>query len=103
MKNLKFITVEHSMAITSLIHFVMTCQKDKDPIEELTKFQYPHSINFSNRILNFIYTRFINFCATFVWTYLDVFIMTMSLGLAMQFKLYNDELKRVRGKVKEFY
>lgn len=98
-----FVSVEHLLAVSSLIHFVITCQKDKDPLEELTKVQHPHSISFSNRILDFAYTRFINFLVTFVWSYLDVFIVMISLGLAMHFKLYNDGLKRVKGKVREFW
>lgn len=42
---------------------------------------------------------FMNLCATFVWSYMDVFIMMISVGIATLFKLLNNELKQAQFEV----
>lgn len=85
-----------------MIHFVVVCQKDKDPIRELMKIQAPHLLLFGNKVLDSIFGKFLSVCATFLWNFLDVFIMTLSIGLSTMFKLYNAELKKAKGEVYHF-
>lgn len=42
---------------------------------------------------------FINLHASFVWNYVDIFIMVISMGLSELFKQLNSELEQVRIKV----
>lgn len=83
----------------TLVHFVVICQKEKDPIAELLKMQATYTNIFSTKMLNLITGKLINVSATFIWSYLDVFVMTISLGISMHFQLYNDEIKRAKGEV----
>lgn len=47
-----------------------------------------------------IYAKYIKINASFVWNYTDIFLMTLSMALTVNFKLYNAELKRVKFEVR---
>lgn len=46
---------------------------------------------------------FINENATFIWNYLDIFIMIIGLGLSTHFKLLNIELEQAAIEVKNTF
>jgi len=46
-----------------------------------------------------IVTIITNFIATFTWNFIDLFIILMSLALTERFRLFNEYLGSVRGKV----
>lgn len=46
-----------------------------------------------------IVTIIANFIATFTWNFTDLFIILMSLALTERFRLFNEYLGSVRGKV----
>jgi gustatory receptor len=46
-----------------------------------------------------ILTLITNFIATFTWNFTDLFIILMSLALTERFRLFNQNLDSVRGKV----
>jgi len=46
-----------------------------------------------------IVTLITNFIATFTWNFTDLFIILMSLALTERFRLFNEYLGSVRGKV----
>lgn len=79
---------------------MIVCEKDKDPIRELLKVQAPHLFPSYNKILILILGKFISVFATFVWNFVDVFIMMISIGLSTIFKLYNEDLRRSKCEVK---
>lgn len=84
----------------SLLHFVIVCEKDKDPIRELLKVQAAHLFPSYNKILVLIIGKFISVFATFAWNFVDVFNIMISIGLSTIFKLYNEELRRSKCEVK---
>lgn len=43
--------------------------------------------------------KMLNILSTFLWTYMDLFVMVISLGLSAQFKKINKELMKYKGKV----
>lgn len=86
--------VEYSLSVGSGFHFILTCTTGKDPITEITKRKVPYL--FTNYDIIPIYALPINLISittTFVWNFLDVFIMVISLGLSTEFQLFNTELK----------
>lgn len=46
-----------------------------------------------------ILTLITNFIATFTWNFADLFIILVSLALSERFRLFNEYLYSVRGKV----
>lgn len=94
-------SVEHFIADGSAIHFVLTCLKGKEPIIELVKHNVPYLIERFDHVsvLMAICINFINIISTFVWNFLDIFIMSISIGLATHFELLNNELKKATFEV----
>lgn len=45
--------------------------------------------------------KFLNISMTFCWTFVDVFIMAMSVGLATRFNQINERMQSARGKVND--
>lgn len=95
------ILVEHSLSDGSVLHFVMKCQPGKDSFTELVKSNVPYLITSDDRIpvwMAFL-INLINVFATFVWNFLDIFIMIVSIGLSTHFKYLNNELKQTKFEV----
>lgn len=95
------ISVEHTLSVSSLIHFVVMCESNKDPMTELVRVQGPHLFTQTNHtsIWKVVCVKFLNLTSTFVWNFLDVFIMTISIALSTQFELFNRELIRTKNEV----
>ncbi|XP_053955486.1 gustatory receptor for sugar taste 64f-like [Anastrepha ludens] len=89
---------EHLMNIISNIHYSNYCSQTNDPIEDfflLTNQQlflvFPYTIYLG------IYGKIENILCTFIWNYMDCFVMLISLGLAAKFKQLNDNLFKFKG------
>lgn len=95
------ISVEHTLCVVSHVHYILTCQRGKDPILEHINRYIPFLYTNADRIPipEAILVKSISIIVTFVWNYLDVFIMTIGIALSFQFKLYNDDLERAKGGV----
>lgn len=95
-KDFVFVLVEHLIADSSVLHYIRTCHEDQDPMTELAKHNVPHLIDFFGKIpvSVAILVNFINVISTFVWNYMDIFIMIVSIGLSSHFKLLNNELRQ---------
>lgn len=93
------IAVEHSLSVGSTFHFIITRFDDKDPVTEVIKRKVPYLFESSDNIpvWEAIFIDLISITATVMWNYVDVFIMSISLGLSTQFKLFNAELKEAQG------
>lgn len=99
--NRSLFPVEHSLSDGSVLHFVMKCDPGKDPFTELVKSNVPYLITSDDRIsvwLAFL-INLINVFATFVWNFLDIFIMIVSIGLSTHFKYLNNELEQTKFEV----
>ncbi|XP_031638769.1 gustatory receptor for sugar taste 64f-like [Contarinia nasturtii] len=91
--------IEHLLSITSAMHHVITCQMGKNPFVELIKQNVPFLFNSDSEISFWEATSvsFISLISTFLWNFLDVFIVVISIGLTMHFKLFNHDLNRANG------
>lgn len=97
------ILVEHSLAVGSMVHFVIYCQPERNPLMELVKQDIPYLFTYREEIpiWQAILAKYICVTITFVWNYLDVFIVTISIGLSTLFQLFNEELEQAKGKVSQ--
>lgn len=95
------ISVEHILHNASQVHYVLTCEKSKNPLLEHVNYDVPHLFTGAEEIsiVQAIFAKSISISVTFVWSYLDIFIMTIGIALTSQFKLFNDELNRAKGEV----
>lgn len=95
------ISVEHSLCVIAGLHYILVYCTEKDPITEMIKSLVPHIMTQTDRIPYWLafFIYFINVCATFVWTYMDVFIMMISIGISTLFKQLNNELEQTKVEV----
>lgn len=95
------ISVEHILYNASQVHYVLTCEKSKNPLLEHVNFDVPHLFTDAEgiSIAQVIFAKSISISVTFVWSYLDIFIMTIGIALTSQFELFNDELNQAKGEV----
>lgn len=96
--------VEHILNIFSIIYYSTTCLHQENPTEEFFKVQLsqlfaviPYSF------ISAVFGKIINIIATFAWSYTDLFVMVMSLGIASRFKQLNEDLQNVKGEVSFFF
>lgn len=63
---------------------------------ELAKHNVPHLIDLFGKVsLSVaILVNLINVCSTFVWNFMDIFIMIVSIGLSSHFQLLNNQLRQ---------
>lgn len=91
---------EHILSMVSIIIRVTKAEPGRDPVQELFKQQIP--MVFTLTELNWwkaILSKWFNIVVTFAWSFMDLFVMLVSVGLASQFKQINSDLQLVRGRV----
>lgn len=89
------------VSVNELRQLKETCKLDGDFLELLYKSWRSHIF----RIIDFQYLylpflELVNVSYTFAWTYVDVFIMMISIGLQSHFELLNERVVKTQGKVK---
>lgn len=78
----------------------------KNPLQELFEIQVPFLFIITELTWwKAILSKWFNVVVTFAWSFMDLFVMIVSVGLAAQFKQLNTDLKRVKGQVRhiKFY
>lgn len=92
------LTVEH---VFNMVHIVMKAYSDKlDPVKTLFEVQIP--LVFTLTELTWwkaVLSKWFNVVVTFAWSFMDLFVMIVSIGLASQFKQLNTDLRKMKGKV----
>lgn len=90
------IAVEHLLCIGATVHSTVIYHSDKDIFTELIRSLVPHLVPQNEPLPIFLAAVicYINESATFVWNFLDIFIMVVGFGLSTHFKLLNDELEK---------
>lgn len=90
---------EHLLSITVGAHGANNCPTIRDPIRAYYVANYPQVF------LVFPYSgelgtlaKFLNIIATFAWSYTDLFVIVISIGLASKFKQINEDLSEVKGR-----
>lgn len=95
--------LEHILSLISIVHYSNTCLHQENPTEEFFKAQLSQLfavIPFS--FTSAVFGKIINIIATFAWSYIDLFVMVMSLGIASHFEQLNQDLQNVKGEVTFF-
>lgn len=73
----------------------------QNPFENVLILQLPHVFYFIDyTTFNGIVAKSINIVSTFIWTFMDLFVMIISIGLASRFRLINHSLNKHKGMVR---
>lgn len=92
---------ENLLSNISSIQKSNNCMKTADPIENVLLEQFPHIFYFTSfSPIKAILGKFVNVLATFTWTYMDLFIMVISVGLVTRFQQINNSLMEHKGQVR---
>lgn len=92
--------VEHILNIISIVYYSTNCLNQKEPVKEFFKVQLSQLFTFvaySGWVAFF--GKIVNIIATFSWSYSDLFVMMISVGISTRFKQINEDLQRIRGEV----
>lgn len=93
------ISAEHLLSITVGAHGANNCPSIRDPIRAYYISNYPQVFlifPYSGALGTF--TKFLNIIATFAWSYTDLFVIVISIGLASKFRQINADLREVKGR-----
>ncbi|XP_028895609.2 gustatory receptor for sugar taste 64f [Zeugodacus cucurbitae] len=89
---------EHLLNILSNIHYANYCPQTEDPIENFFIITNQHLFMiFPYSVPLAIWGKVQNILCTFIWNYMDVFVMIVSIGLAAKFRQLNDNLFKFKG------
>ncbi|XP_055606586.1 gustatory receptor for sugar taste 64f-like [Uranotaenia lowii] len=87
--------LEHLLSIVSAVFYRPYCPEVPDPMEMFFKanffFVFQH-FEYSNWLAFII--KYLNVVCTFVWSYIDLFVMVISLGLSHTFERINDFMRK---------
>lgn len=90
-----------TLTITEMIERKQVCKIKESSVELIYQVWRSHIYHIFNfKIWHIPFLEIINLSLTFTWTYLDVFIMMISIGMHMLFKVYNARIEATTGKVK---
>lgn len=79
---------------------MVSAKPPKNPLQELFEIQVPYLFILTELTWwKAILSKWFNIVVTFAWSFMDLFVMIVSCGLAAQFEQLNTDLKRVKGKV----
>lgn len=97
---LAFSLIEHLLSIVSQISLVWDCPMIQNIFQAymvrsfpMVFFFFPYSIPLS------ILVKFGHITATFIWSFTDLFVILISMGLSSHFDRINERMIRVKGKV----
>jgi gustatory receptor len=101
---LSFSLIEHILSIISVVSVVWDCPKIQNIFQAymvgsfpMIFFFFPYSIPLS------VLVKFGHITATFIWSFTDLFIILISMGLSSLFDRINERMLRVKGKVRTFF
>lgn len=89
------------LSIITSVHTGNKCMPTQNPFENVLILQLPHVFYFIDyTTFNGIVAKSINIVSTFIWTFMDLFVMIISIGLASRFRLINHSLNKHKGMVR---
>lgn len=94
-------SAEHLLNAISIIHFTLMCNPTNHPVRDFliaTSSQFFFITEYA--AWKGILAKLFNLIATFLWTYMDVFVILISIGLSTRFKQINDSLNKHKGLVR---
>ncbi|EDV97686.1 gustatory receptor for sugar taste 64f [Drosophila grimshawi] len=89
---------EHLLSIISAISYASFCNRTDDPIRNfflLTNDEIFFVLDYSLPLA--LWGKLQNVYSTFIWNYMDIFVMIVSIGLASKFRQLNDNLLQFKG------
>ncbi|KAM8709834.1 hypothetical protein ACLKA7_016611 [Drosophila subpalustris] len=89
---------EHVLSMISAINYSAFCNTTADPIKNfflLTNDEIFYVLDYSPFLA--AWGKLQNVYSTFIWNYMDVFVMIVSIGLASKFRQLNDNLLKFKG------
>ncbi|KAH8305104.1 hypothetical protein KR059_008940 [Drosophila kikkawai] len=89
---------EHILSMISAINYASFCNRTADPIQNYflrTNDEIFFVASYSTPLA--IWGKFQNVYSTFIWNYMDMFVMIVSIGLAAKFRQLNDDLRNFKG------
>lgn len=93
-------SVEHVLSTVSILHYSVHCLNDTSPIQSLFEAQLSQLFAVTTfSPWKAAIGKVLNILATFIWTYMDLFVILISLGLSSRFKQLNMDLERIKGEV----
>lgn len=91
---------EHLLSITTEFTKHQTCRSIEDPMKKLIVSQLPHVFVCTNySAIKGLIAKAVSVLATFMWSYTDLFLMIVSVGLSSLFKQINANLNLNKHKV----
>lgn len=94
--------VEHILSIVTNIYMANICPNVDDKWKAVFMQQFTQIFTFTSYGLwKALFSRYILSLSTFCWTYMDCFVILISVGLAQLLKMLNKELVMLKGQVGE--
>ncbi|KAJ6635417.1 Gustatory receptor for sugar taste 64f, partial [Pseudolycoriella hygida] len=91
---------EHLLSTAAIFAKHQTCRSIEDPLKKVIVTQLPHVfVYYRYSVIKGLIAKAINILATFIWSYTDLFLMLISVGLSSLFKQINDSLIFHKNKV----
>ncbi|GAB0093011.1 Gustatory receptor [Sergentomyia squamirostris] len=94
--------IEHVLSLGTMLHFAHVCpdKENQSPLEALFKQEFTQMFAYTHYSLEKgILGQILNSINTFVWSFMDCFVIIVSIGLSTGFKNVNKDLIAVKGKV----
>lgn len=92
--------VEHILSIVSSVTFARDCLNVTNLFEDYGRTQSVQLFEVAGfSISGAVIGKLLNIIATFVWNFMDLFIMLISIGLTSIFRRFNQSLYRIKGEV----
>lgn len=92
--------MEHVLNIYSVVNYAINCINHQNPIEFLMIVQLKELFEVTSYSpLKAFFGKILNLVATFSWTYMDLFVILMSIGISSKFKQFNSNLELIKGEV----
>lgn len=87
--------------MVSIMVHAIKAQPPRNALQELFEIQIPFIFTLTELTWwKAILCKWFNIVVTFAWSFMDLFVMIVSVGLAAQFKQLNTDLKRAKGQVR---
>lgn len=85
--------MEHMLSIVAAVYYTPNCPNIKDPLKMFFKSNFLYVFYYFeySEIRGFV-VKFINVISTFVWSYIDLFVIIVSIGLSHTFRRINNHL-----------
>lgn len=91
---------EHLLTAMSTIYYVKACRPDYDPVAGFFERQIIQLFSLTSyELWKGLCGKTVNVMAAFVWNYMNIFVVIISIGISSRLKQLNDELERVKGEV----